>query len=331
VLGIQRAHRQFFFFRAIYGEVNWRTMLIQYTLLHECEKGETSMNVPVNERVWFLTGSSTGIGRAVADELVSRGVKLIATARDPETLDELAKAGGQNVVTASLDVQSQDSIDDAVGKGLERFGRIDTLLGCAGTGLVGSIEESSDSEIDFVFQVNFFGTLRVIRTILPAMKERGSGMIATITSRGAYEGHPGTGIYCASKFALNGMSEALAAEVKPLGIDCTIIEPGLVKSNFRAKGITRAKRRLPEYDQTCGKLRDAVESEFPPTAYEAPDVAIALIAALNQSDPPLHLVLGGIAVDQTRTKFESMLSGLAKWEPYSRLEVPSDAPGASVA
>lgn len=286
------------------------------------------MNVPVNERVWFLTGSSTGIGRAVADELVRRGAMVIATARDPRTLQELADAGGANVVTAALDVQSQSSIDEAVRAGIERFGRIDNLLSCAGTGLVGSIEESSDSEIEFVFQVNFFGTLRVIRTVLPFMRERGSGLIATITSRGAYEGHPGTGIYCASKFALNGMCEALAAEVKPLGIDCTIIEPGLVKSNFRAKGITRAKRRMPEYDATCAKLRDAVESEFPPTAYEAADVAIALIAALNQSEPPLHLVLGGIAVDQTRAKLESLLNGLAKWESYSRLEVPSDAPDA---
>ena len=260
------------------------------------------MNIPTNERVWFLTGSSTGIGRAVADELVRRGVKLVATARDPDTLKELAEAGGSNVVTAALDVHDQASIDEAVRKGIDQFGHIDTLLGCAGTGLVGSIEESSDSEIDFVFQVNFFGTLRVIRTILPFMREQGSGLIATITSRGAYEGHPGTGIYCASKFALNGMCEALAEEVKPLGIDSTIVEPGLVKSNFRAKGITRAQRRMPEYEQTCGYLREKIEADFPPTAYEAPDVAIALIAALNQVKPPLHLVLGGIAVDQTRTK-----------------------------
>src|ERR1700689_5185695 len=138
------------------------------------------MNVPINERVWFLTGSSTGIGRAVADELARRGVKLIATARDPETLEDLVKVGGSNVVTAALDVHSQSSIDDAVKKGVERFGRIDTLLGCAGTGLVGSIEEGSDSEMDFVFQVNFFGTLRVIRTILPSMREQRSGLIATI-------------------------------------------------------------------------------------------------------------------------------------------------------
>lgn len=282
------------------------------------------MDVPISERVWFLTGSSTGIGRAVADELVKRGVSLVATARDPETLSALEEDGGSKVVTSALDVHSQSSIDAAVAKGIESFGRIDVLLNCAGTGLVGSIEESSDEEIDFVMQTNFYGTLRVIRTILPAMRERRSGLIANITSRGAYEGHPGTGIYCASKFALNGMSEALAAEVKPLGIDVSILEPGLVKSNFRAKGITRAKRRLVDYDQTCGKLRDAVESEFPPTAYEAPDVAVALIAALNSPTPPLHLVLGGIAVDQTRTKLESMLAGLAKWENYSRLQVPSD-------
>ncbi len=283
------------------------------------------MDIPKNERVWLLTGSSTGIGRAVADELVRRGIKLIATARDPKDIQALKDQGGDNVVIAALDISSQESIDAAVAKGIEQFGRVDVLLGCAGTGLVGSIEEASDDEIGFVFQVNFFGTLRVIRSILPAMRERRSGLIATITSRGAYEGHPGTGIYCASKFALNGMCEALAAETKPLGIGVTIIEPGLVKSNFRAKGITRAKRRLADYDQTCGKLRDAIESEFPPTAYEAHDVAISIIAALNAETLPLHLVMGGIAVDQTRTKLESMLAGLAEWEPYSRLEVPSDA------
>jgi NAD(P)-dependent dehydrogenase (short-subunit alcohol dehydrogenase family) len=281
------------------------------------------MSAAQDNRVWLITGCSTGIGRAVAEELVTRGVRLIATARDPKTLTELGEAGGDNVIAARLDVDDQDSITAALAAGLERFGRVDVLLNCAGTGLVGSIEESSDDEIDYVFRTNFFGTLRVIRTVLPHLREQGSGLIATMTSRGAFEGQPGTGIYCASKFALNGVCESLAIEVKPLGIDVSILEPGLVKSNFRAAGITRAARRMPEYEQTCGALREAVEQDFPPTAYEASDVAVALLAALAAPNPPLHLPLGGRAVDLIRTKLTSVLDGIAEWEDYSRLQVPA--------
>ena len=282
------------------------------------------MSPITDERVWMITGCSTGIGRAVADELVARNVRLIATARDPQTLQALAEAGGDRVVTARLDVADQASVDAALAAGFAQFGRVDVLLSCAGTGLVGSVEESSDDEIDYVFGINFFGTLRVIRALLPHMRERGSGLIATMTSRGAFEGQPGTGIYCASKFALNGVCESLAIEVAPLGIDVSILEPGLVKSNFRAAGITRAKRRMPEYDATCGTLRAAVEQEFPPYAYEASDVAVALLAALAKPKPPLHLPLGGRAVDQIRTKLTSVLDGLTEWEPYSRLQVPEE-------
>ena len=288
------------------------------------------MSAPQDDRVWLITGSSTGIGRAVADELVARGVRLIATARDPRTLDALVEAGGENVVAARLDVGDPASIDAALAAGLERFGRVDVLLSCAGTGLVGSIEESSDDEIDHVFRTNFFGTLRVIRTVLPHLRQQGSGLIATMTSRGAFEGQPGTGIYCASKFALNGVCESLAIEVKPLGINVSILEPGLVKSNFRAAGITRAARRMPEYEQTCGTLRAAVEQDFPPTAYEAPDVAVALLAALSGPNPPLHLPLGGRAVDLIRAKLTSVLDGITEWEDYSRLNVPDGAAGVSV-
>ena len=289
------------------------------------------MSAPRDTRVWLITGGSTGIGRAVADELVARGGQLIVTARDPQTLRPLVAAGGENVVAARLDVSDQASIDAALAAGLERFGRVDVLLNCAGTGLVGSIEESSDDEIEYVFRTNFFGTLRVIRTVLPYLREQGSGLIATVTSRGAFEGQPGTGIYCASKFALNGLCESLAIEVKPLGIDVSILEPGLVKSNFRAAGITRAKRRMPEYDITCGTLRAAVEQDFPPTAYEAPDVAVAILAALAGPNPPLHLPLGGRAVDLVRAKLASVLDGIAEWEDFSRLQVPvnNEAPRAS--
>jgi NAD(P)-dependent dehydrogenase (short-subunit alcohol dehydrogenase family) len=276
-------------------------------------------------RVWLATGCSTGIGRAVAEELVSRGVSLVATARDPATLSDLVDRGGSRVATSRLDVHDPASVQAALDLTLDRFGRVDVLLNCAGTGLVGSIEESSDDEIDYVMQTNFYGTLRVIRTVLPHMRERGSGLIATMTSRGAFEGQPGTGIYCASKFAMNGMLESLAIEVKPLGIDVSILEPGLVKSNFRAAGITRAKRRMAEYDETCGTLRAAIEQEFPPYAYEASDVAVSLLAALSQPTTPLHLPLGGRAVDQIRAKLNSVLAGIAEWEDYARLRVPVES------
>jgi NAD(P)-dependent dehydrogenase (short-subunit alcohol dehydrogenase family) len=226
------------------------------------------------------------------------------------------------VITAALDVSDRPSIDAALGAGIARYGGIDVLLNCAGTGLVGSIEESSDEEIEYVFRTNFFGTLRVIRTVLPHMRERRSGLIATTTSRGGLMGDPGTGIYCASKFALTGMCEALAAEVKPFGIDVSILEPGLVATNFRAHGITRAQRRMSDYEETCGYLREKIEQPFAPGTAQPREVALVILAALAKPIPPLHLPLGSKAVDQVNAKLQGVLDSIADWEDYARLNPP---------
>lgn len=279
------------------------------------------------DRVWLVTGCSTGIGRAVVDALVARGNRVVATARRPEVLADLAARGGRDLLATRLDVIDRASIEAALAAGIERFGHVDVLLHCAGIGLIGSIEESSDEEIARVFDVNVFGTISVLKAVLPHLRARRSGHVAVVTSFGAFEGHAGVGIYDASKFGLNGLCEALAAEVRPLGIRVSIIEPGVVKTNFRTGAIIRAKGRIATYDGTLAARRATIQGGYPAGVDEAPEVASALLAALDQPEPPLHLVLGSRATDVVQDKLRRMLEGVARWEDYSRLNPPVAATG----
>jgi NADP-dependent 3-hydroxy acid dehydrogenase YdfG len=263
--------------------------------------------------VWLVTGSSTGMGRALAEAIVERGDRLIATARDIARVEDLAERGGERFQAARLDVLEPASIAAAIAGGLARFGKIDTLVHCAGAGLVGSIEESSRSEIERVFETNMYGVLNTINGVLPHMRERRSGQIGVITSQGAFQGQQGCGIYCASKAATNAICEALAAEVAALGIGVTIIEPGLVATNFHS-AIVQAEQRLPDYDASCGPLRRAVLEGNPPTAHDARLAADAILAALSAPRPPLNMPLGADAVNLVRHKLAFVTAELDRWE-----------------
>lgn len=274
--------------------------------------------------VWLVTGSSTGSGRALAEAVLERGDALVATARAAAQVGDLAARDPGRVIAARLDVTEPSSVAEAVEMSISRFGRIDRVVNCAGTGLVGSIEEASREEVESVFETNMYGPLNVVGAALPHMRARRRGHIAVVTSQGAFQGQQGCGIYCASKAAVNSICEALAMEVAPLGIRVTIIEPGLVSSNFHAH-IAASQRRIPDYEATCGPLRKGVAGPQPPSAHAVGSAARAIVTAMTDPLPPLNMPLGADALHLIRSKLAFVGNELDRWDDVART-VKSDPP-----
>jgi NAD(P)-dependent dehydrogenase (short-subunit alcohol dehydrogenase family) len=274
------------------------------------------------EETWLVVGSSTGIGRGVVDAIAAGHGRVIAAARRPETVTDVQEAHPDRALAVALDVLDPSSIDAAIEAGLERFGRIDRLVHCAGTGLVGSVEEASVAEIERVFATNMYGVVNVLDRVVPLMRAQGEGRLGVITSQGAFQGQRGCGVYCASKAATNALCEALAAEVTPLGIYVTIIEPGLVATNFHG-AIGQSEKRLPAYEDTCGPLREAVKEDPPDTAHSVHSAASAILTAMRSEYPPLNLPLGADALNLIRHKLGFVGAELERWEEVA-LSVRSD-------
>ena len=276
--------------------------------------------------VWLVAGASTGIGRAVAESLAVRGTRVMAAARNPVSVESLAQAYPEHVQACALDVLDDDSVRRGVDATIAAFGQIDVVLNCAGVGLAGSVEESSVEEIRRLLETNLLGAHRVIRAVLPHMRARRSGRIAVITSQGAFQGQAGCAPYCASKAAANALLEGLALELEPLGIEVTIVEPGLVATNFHGGAIHQAARRIDDYRATCDALRDAVTLPYPATAHDVDLAAAAIVTGLTRPRPPRHLALGADALAMIRAKLRSVGQELDAWETVS-LQVTSLSEG----
>lgn len=205
-------------------------------------------------KVWLITGSSSGFGRSLTEAVLKNGDRVIATARKPEQLNDLVKQYPELLHTVRLDVTNLQEVQAAIESALNAYGRIDVLVNNAGYGAVGVVEEVSDDETRRQFDTNFFGVLNVTRAVLPTMREQRSGHILNISSVGGVVSFSGAGIYCATKFALEGVSEALAQEVKPLGIKVTIIEPGAFRTDFSGRSIAISGQTIADYAETSGKV-----------------------------------------------------------------------------
>lgn len=267
--------------------------------------------------VWFVTGCSTGIGRALAETLRDEGQRVMATSRSVEDVRAIADGSEDTVAVHTLQLTDGASIDAAVAATLDRFGRIDYVVGCASTGLVGSVEECSVEEMQHLFDVNVLGAHRLINAVLPTMRAQGDGHIAILSSKGGFQGQPGVAGYCASKAAINGLLEGLAVEVREFGIDVTIVAPGLVKTNFHAKASQSSQRRMPEYDGSAGLTRAYIEAPYPPDAADAHSAARAIHRGLTADEPPLNLALGPDAIDMIRGKFDAVNADLDRFEHVS--------------
>jgi NAD(P)-dependent dehydrogenase (short-subunit alcohol dehydrogenase family) len=265
-------------------------------------------------KVWFVTGASAGFGRLLSESLLSLGANVVATARKPEVLADLAAKYSANAAVLELDVTKPAQIDAAVKDALARFGRIDVLVNNAGYGLAGGVEEASESEFMPMFETNVFGLIRVTRAVLPQLRKRRSGHILNISSMAGLVGGAGWGFYNATKFAVEGFSEALAAEVAPLGIKVTIIEPGPFRTDFLGRSGVEAAHRIADYDATVGKTREYFNDQSGKQRGDPARAVEAMIAVVESPKPPLHLLLGKLALGRLRGKLDLWDEEIAAWE-----------------
>ena len=266
------------------------------------------------DKVWLVTGASTGFGRELVEYLLTQGARVIATARKVAALAELGTRYPERVLVAAMDVTDQKQVEAVVDSAVKWFGRIDVLVNNAGYGMVGAVEESGEEEFRPMFETNVFGLIRVTQAVLPQMREQGSGHIVNLSSIGGLVATPGFGLYNATKFAVEGLSEALAQEVKPLGISVTIVEPGPFRTKFLGKAGGEAKRKIPAYDQTAGKMRAYYTERDGKQPGDPLKAAQAIVKAVEAENPPLHLLLGASTLPRVKGKIEALEKDLAEWE-----------------
>ena len=246
----------------------------------------------MSERVWLLTGASRGIGVEIAKAVLASGDKLVATARAVTGLEHLGSS--DNLLSTVLDVEDPQQAVAAVAAGEARFGKIDVVVNNAGISLVGAVEETSAEQVERLYRTNVFGVLNVIRAVLPGMRQRRSGHLINISSVAGYSGYMGFGVYSSTKFAVEGLSEALHLELAPLGIHVTIVEPGFFRSDIldTSKSLLEAPLRYADYDGTAGVVRGMVPAISHHQPGDPVKLARALLELVNADTPPLRLPLG---------------------------------------
>jgi NAD(P)-dependent dehydrogenase (short-subunit alcohol dehydrogenase family) len=267
-------------------------------------------------RVWLITGASSGFGRAIAEAAVAADDTVVATARNAAVLSGLAAAHPGQVEALPLDVTDTAAIGPAVQDVIDRHGRIDVLVNNAGRGHVGAAEETSDDELRSLFDVHVFGPAALTRAVLPYMRARHSGSIVQMSSMGGQMSFAGFSAYSATKFALEGMSEALADEVRPLGIRVLIVEPGSFRTGFF--GSTCDSDQIADYSATVGPTRQMILASDGRQPGDPAKAAAAIITAIDAPETPLRLPLGDDAVDAISGHLDSVRAELAAWEKISR-------------
>ncbi|WP_426960233.1 oxidoreductase [Muricoccus radiodurans] len=268
-------------------------------------------------KTWFITGASRGFGALVTERALAQGDAVVATARNPRAITERFGAY-PNLLPVALDVTEEAQAVAAVRAALERFGRIDVLLNNAGFGLMGAVEEAGPAEIEAIYRTNVFGLLNVTRAVLPAMRAARSGRILNISSVGGYRGGAGFGIYCSTKFAVEGLSEALHAELASLGIHVTVVEPGYFRTDFLdPSSLAVSPSRIDDYDGTAGAVRGAAAGLSHNQPGDPVRLAEVLVAFAEAPDPPVRLPLGSDTVAAIEAKHEADAAILAQWRSVS--------------
>ena len=264
-------------------------------------------------RVWLITGGSSGFGRALAEAALARGDRVAVTARRTQGLEGLVRRAPERAHAVALDLTDPEGIRRAADEVLGRFGRVDVLVNNAGHGQVGAVEETTEEELREIFDVHVFGPAALVRAVLPTMRHQGSGAIVQISSFGGQVAYPGFGAYCATKFALEGFSEALAPEVAPFGIKVLIVEPGAFRTGFSGGALVQSKE-MPEYAETVGPTREMITGINGTQPGDPARAARAILTALDAEDTPLRLPLGADAMEGIRGKLDSARAELDRWE-----------------
>jgi NAD(P)-dependent dehydrogenase (short-subunit alcohol dehydrogenase family) len=270
-----------------------------------------------NPKVWFITGASSGFGRALAEAVLERGDAAAIAARRADALADLSTRYPQTAVAVPLDVTDAEARAEAVGRAIARFGRIDVLANIAGRGSLGAAEEFSPEQLRDQMEVNFFAAAEMTRALLPALRTQGSGHILQLTSVGGLAAFQGFAPYCASKFALEGWSEALAAEVKPFGIHVTIVEPGAFRTEFSGAKNMRPARQIDAYRPVIKPVEDYLYGSDGKQPGDPAKAAQVMIDAIESDDPPLRLVLGADSIGLWESKQASVNADIARWRQRS--------------
>jgi NAD(P)-dependent dehydrogenase (short-subunit alcohol dehydrogenase family) len=280
------------------------------------------------DAVWLITGCSTGFGRELARILLDRGNKVVATARNVSAVTDLVSGHEGTALALALDVTKPDEIRAATAAALERFGRIDVLVNNAGFGYLAAVEEGDETDIRDMFEANVFGLAAMTRAVLPSMRGRRSGAIVNISSMGGLVSFPGIGYYNASKYAVEGLSEALAQEVEPLGIKVLIVEPGPFRTDWAGRSLKTPKVPIEDYAQTAIARRQRTQSYSGQQPGDPVRAAEAIVTAVEAENTPLRLVLGKIALAAVRGKLAAVAKDIDAWEDVS---TGADFPEATVA
>ncbi|WP_327425970.1 MULTISPECIES: SDR family oxidoreductase [unclassified Streptomyces] len=267
-------------------------------------------------KVWFITGTSRGIGRAFAESALERGDKVAATARNVATLDELVtKYGDGAVLPLTLDVTDKAAVATAVSAAHDKFGRLDVVVNNAGYGLFGMVEEVTEQQVRDQMETNFFGAFWVTQAVLPILRAQGSGHIVQVSSVGGVAAFPSLGAYQGSKWALEGFSESLSQEVAGLGIKVTIVEPGGFSTDWAGSSAAHAELN-PAYDQ----VREAMAARMGEARYSEPaNAGAALLQIVDAENPPLRVFFGTEPMEIVEPVYAQRLQTWADWEHVSRI------------
>lgn len=268
-------------------------------------------------KVWFITGVSSGFGRELAKEVAAHGDKVIGTVRHPEQIAPFNNIAPGLTFALLMDVTEAEQVSSMVKEAFNKFERLDVVVNNAGFGFLGAIEEATIPEVRDVMETNFFGALRVTQAVLPYLREQGFGHILQISSVAGFRSTQGFGVYNASKFALEGFSEALALEAAPFNIKVTIVEPGPFRTQFAGSSIKIATNKIDAYTTTAHVFERAMHERNGKQDGDPAKAAEVLWQVVNSDNPPLRLPLGQLAFDAVRAKLESVVSDLDAWEPVA--------------
>jgi NAD(P)-dependent dehydrogenase (short-subunit alcohol dehydrogenase family) len=280
----------------------------------------------MRDRVWFVTGASSGFGRAISEAVLADGGQLVATARNPDDLRSLAEQSPTRVLTLPLDVTDPEAVRKMVAEAWHHFGWLDVVVNNAGYGHIGAIEELTDDELRHQLDVNLLGVINVTRAVLPYLRTQSSGHLIQMSSLNGIEGLVGGGYYVASKFAVEGLSESLADEVAHLGIKVTIVEPGPHRTRFANSRSARWATPMPDYDASVGEARKALEQLDGNQPGDPARAAQAILRAVEMDPPPRRLPLGQMALDHIRAKLTAQLDELDRWSSLSASSDYESAP-----
>lgn len=283
---------------------------------------------PSKAPVWLITGCSTGLGRALAQRVLQRGYRCVVTARDRAQVADIVAPHGNAALVVALDVTDATQRQNAVARAEEAFGAVDVLVNNAGHGYSAAVEEGEDADIREMFDTNFFSLAALTRLLLPGMRSRRRGHIVNVSSIGGLVGNPASGYYNATKFAIEGLSQALAKEVAPFDIRVTLIEPGPFRTDFQGRSMNPVQRPIDAYAETAGARRAQLRSNSGRQAGDPLRAADIVIDVVENPDPPLHLILGKAGLERVREKLRLLLQSIDAWESVSlAADFPDASPG----